>query len=125
MALACFLTYRLVRDMVHSFVAFVSVLTFEGNHAPSGAGRARTFMRPTSYVEVIEKEKLSRWDTRKPVCILAEITKRKTQGDAGGYAAIGISSTSRSMSGYQRLKIVPSSPSSVRTRVCNNKCALF
>ena len=50
MALACFLTYRLVWDMVHSFVAFVSVLTFEGNHAPSGAGRARTFMRPTSYV---------------------------------------------------------------------------
>src|SRR6266540_4068693 len=45
------------------------------------------------------------------------------QGDAGGYAAIGISSTSRSMSGYQRLKMVPSSPLSVSTRVCNNKCA--
>src|SRR6266571_9147926 len=45
------------------------------------------------------------------------------QGDAGGYAAIGISSTSRSMSGYQRLKMAPSSPLSVRTRVCNNKCA--
>src|SRR5262249_31756222 len=41
------------------------------------------------------------------------------QGDAGGYAAIGISSTSRSMSGYQRLNMAPSSPLSVRTRVCN------
>src|SRR5882724_10020564 len=48
---------------------------------------------------------------------------RREQGDAGGYAAIGSSSTSRSISGYQRLKIVPSSPLSVRTRVCNNKCA--
>src|SRR6266446_4822440 len=45
------------------------------------------------------------------------------QGDAGGYAAIGISSTSRSISGYQRLKMAPNSPLSVRTRVCNNKCA--
>src|SRR5712692_6512681 len=45
------------------------------------------------------------------------------QGDGEGYAAIGISSTSRSMSGYQRLKMAPSSPLSVRTRVCNNKCA--
>src|SRR5262245_58361457 len=45
------------------------------------------------------------------------------QGDAGGYAATGISSTSRSMSGYQRLKMAPSSPLSVRTRVCNNKWA--
>src|SRR5215467_5302724 len=44
-------------------------------------------------------------------------------GDAGGYAATGISSTSRSMSGYQRLKMALSSPFSVRTRVCHNKCA--
>jgi hypothetical protein len=29
----------------------------------------------------------------------------REQGDAGGYAATGLSSTSRSMSGYQRLKI--------------------
>src|SRR5262249_14922432 len=45
------------------------------------------------------------------------------QGDAGGYAATEISSTSRSMSGYQRLKMAPNSPLSVRTRVCNNKWA--
>src|SRR5215470_2572793 len=44
-------------------------------------------------------------------------------GDAGGYAATGISSTSRSMSGYQHLKMALSSPFSVRTRVCNNTCA--
>src|SRR5712691_42895 len=48
---------------------------------------------------------------------------RREHGDAGGYAATGTSSTSRSMSGYQRLKIAPSSPLSVRTRVCSNKCA--
>src|SRR5215813_11500417 len=47
----------------------------------------------------------------------------REQGDAGGYAATGISSTSRSMSGYQRLKMAPSSPLSVHTRVCNNKWA--
>src|SRR5438094_10198685 len=47
----------------------------------------------------------------------------REQGDAGGYAATGISSTSRSMSGYQRLKMAPNSPLSVRTRVCNNKWA--
>src|SRR5215471_15034349 len=47
----------------------------------------------------------------------------REQGDAGGYAAIAISSTSRSMSGYQPLKMAPNSPLSVRTRVCNNKCA--
>src|SRR5216683_7122428 len=51
--------------------------------------------------------------------------EQREQGDAGGYAAIGISSTSTSMSGYQRLQIVPSSPLSVRTRVCNNTCAPF
>src|SRR5262249_15602399 len=45
------------------------------------------------------------------------------QGDAGGYAATAISSPSRSMSGYQRLKMAPNSPLSVRTRVCNNKWA--
>ncbi len=45
----------------------------------------------------------------------------REQGDAGGYAATEISSTSRSMSGYQRLKMAPNSPLSVRTRVCNNK----
>src|SRR5215472_16127404 len=45
------------------------------------------------------------------------------QGDAGGYAATEISSTSRSMSGYQRLKMAPNSPLSVRTRVCINKWA--
>src|SRR2546425_932649 len=39
------------------------------------------------------------------------------------YAATEISSTSRSMSGYQRLKMAPNSPLSVRTRVCNNKWA--
>src|SRR6266851_8195766 len=59
---------------------------------------------------------------------LAQATKGQSHllrehGDAGGYAATGISSTSRSMSGYQRLKIAPSSPLSVRTRVCSNKCA--
>ena len=32
---------------------------------------------------MIEKEKLSRWVTRKPVCILAEITKRKSQYPCG------------------------------------------
>src|SRR5215510_1684744 len=45
------------------------------------------------------------------------------QGDAGGYAAAGISSISMSMSGYQRLKMAPSSPLSVFTRVCSNTCA--
>src|SRR5439155_16778782 len=50
-------------------------------------------------------------------------TLQREQGDAGGYAATGISSASRSMSGYQRLKMALSSPLSVRTRVCNNKCA--
>jgi hypothetical protein len=49
--------------------------------------------------------------------------RHREQGDAGGYAATGISSTSRSMSGYQRLKMAPNSPLSVRTRVCNNKWA--
>src|SRR5215813_14036731 len=49
--------------------------------------------------------------------------RQREHGDAGGYAATGISSTSRSMSGYQRLKMALSSPFSVRTRVCNNKCA--
>jgi len=44
-------------------------------------------------------------------------------GDAGGYAAIGISSAFRSRSGYQRLKRPASSPFNVRTRVCNNRCA--
>src|SRR6266705_3777481 len=48
---------------------------------------------------------------------------QREQGDAGGYAATEISSTSRSMSGYQRLKMAPNSPLSVRTRVCNNKWA--
>src|SRR5215831_6773235 len=48
---------------------------------------------------------------------------RGEQGDAGGYAAIGISSTSRSMSGSQRFKMAPSSPLHVRTRVCHNTCA--
>jgi hypothetical protein len=47
----------------------------------------------------------------------------REQGDAGDYAAAGISSTSMSMSGYQRLKMTPNSPSSVLTRVCSNKCA--
>ena len=46
------------------------------------------------------------------------------QGDAGDYAATGISSTSRSMSGYQRLKMTPSSPSSVFTRLCNNNALI-
>src|SRR5262249_11762914 len=45
------------------------------------------------------------------------------QGDAGDYAAAGISSTSISMSEYQRLKTAPNSPSSVFTRACSNKCA--
>src|SRR5215510_89152 len=31
----------------------------------------------------------------------------REHGDAGDYAATGISSTSRSMSGYQRLKMAP------------------
>jgi len=44
--------------------------------------------------------------------------RRGEQGDAGGYAATGISSTSRSTSGYQHLKMAPNSPLSVRTRVC-------
>src|SRR5262245_19571721 len=44
-------------------------------------------------------------------------------GEAGDYAAIGFSSTSRSMSGYHRLTMALSFPFSVRTRVCNNKCA--
>src|SRR4029450_3786467 len=48
---------------------------------------------------------------------------QREQGDAGGYAATGLSSASRSMSGYQRLKMAPSSPLSARPRVCNNKCA--
>ena len=38
------------------------------------------------------------------------LTRHREQGDAGGYAATEISSTSRSMSGYQRLKMVPNSP---------------
>jgi hypothetical protein len=45
------------------------------------------------------------------------------QGEAGGYATTGISSASRSLSGYQRLKMAPSSPLSVFTRVCSHKCA--
>src|SRR5262249_32258245 len=54
----------------------------------------------------------------------APLGATREHGDAGGYAATGISSTSRSMSGYQRLKMALSSPFSVRTRVCNNKSAL-
>src|SRR5262249_1724706 len=38
------------------------------------------------------------------------VSSHREQGDAGGYAATGISSTSRSMSGYQRLKMALSSP---------------
>src|SRR5712664_3519235 len=56
-------------------------------------------------------------------CPCEQVTREGEQGDAGDYAATGISSTSRSMSGYQRLKMTPSSPFSVRTRVCNNKWA--
>src|SRR5215510_7147450 len=56
------------------------------------------------------------------VSVNGEIS-RGEQGDAGDYAAAGLSSTSRSMSGYQRLKMAPNSPSSVFTRVCSNKCA--
>src|SRR5262245_66652008 len=48
----------------------------------------------------------------------------REHGDAGSYAAVGISSTSRSIPGYQRLKMALSSPFSIRTRVCNNNCAL-
>src|SRR5712692_2807640 len=48
---------------------------------------------------------------------------RREQGDAGDYADACISSTSTSMSGYQRLKMAPNSPSSVFTRICSNKCA--
>src|SRR6266436_6752347 len=47
----------------------------------------------------------------------------REQGDAGDYAAAGISLPSMSMSGYQRLKMAPNSPLSVFTRVCSNKCA--
>src|SRR5215471_13854005 len=55
--------------------------------------------------------------------LLITLVAKGEHGDAGGYAATGLSSTSRSMSGYQRLKMALSSPFSVRTRVCNNKCA--
>jgi hypothetical protein len=51
------------------------------------------------------------------------LDSEREQGDAGDYAAAGISSASMSMSGYQRLKMAPNSPSSVFTRVCSNKCA--
>ena len=44
------------------------------------------------------------------------------QGEAGDHAAAGISSTSRSMSGYQRVKMALHSPSSVFTRVYSNQC---
>src|SRR6266853_6146752 len=44
-------------------------------------------------------------------------------GDTGGHAAIGSSPPLMSRAGYQRLKIPANSPFSVRTRVCNNKCA--
>src|SRR5437773_313834 len=67
-----------------------------------------------------------RWDTGSDVSLpthVSERRKHREQGDAGGYAATGLSSTSRSMAGYQRLKMAPSSPLSVRPRVCNNKCA--
>src|SRR5712671_5347514 len=47
----------------------------------------------------------------------------REHGDAGGQAAIGSSSAFMSRSGYQRLKMPANSPFSVRTRVCNNKCA--
>src|SRR6516164_1239145 len=47
----------------------------------------------------------------------------REHGDAGGYAAIGISSIFMSRSRYQRLKMPANSPFSVRTRVCNNTCA--
>src|SRR5215813_2864595 len=49
--------------------------------------------------------------------------RRREHGDAGGHAAIGSSSTFMSRSGYQRLKMPAKSPFSVRTRVCNNRCA--
>src|SRR5262245_189838 len=49
--------------------------------------------------------------------------KPREHGDAGGHAAIGNSSTCMSRSGYQRLKMPANSPFSVRTRVCNNRCA--
>ena len=57
------------------------------------------------------------------VGVIGLVLDPREQGDAGDYAATGISSTSRSMSGYQRLKMTPSSPFSVRTRVCNNEWA--
>jgi len=47
----------------------------------------------------------------------------REQGEPGDYAAAGISSTSRAMSGSQHLKIGPNSPLSVFTRVCNTTCA--
>src|SRR2546427_2864423 len=57
-------------------------------------------------------------------CSLGGIVKLLGEhGDPGGYAAIGISSAFISRSEYQRLKIPANSPFSVRTRVCNNRCA--
>src|SRR5215472_13984519 len=47
----------------------------------------------------------------------------REQGDPGGQAASGISSVFMSRPGYQRLKMPDNSPFSVRTRVCNSRCA--
>src|SRR4030095_15665702 len=58
-------------------------------------------------------------EIRLPTCVHCHVAS----SNAGGYAATEISSTSRSMSGYQRLKMAPNSPLSVRTRVCSNKWA--
>src|SRR5437870_12788361 len=72
-------------------------------------------------VLMIRPRLVKAFDSRSEGKLLVSLCRE--QGDAGGYAATGISSTSRSMSGYQRLKMAPNSPLSVRTRVCNNKCA--
>src|SRR5262249_1457866 len=82
-------------------------------HAQTGRARFLGYEIGIMY----SSTKLTRLGTRGVNGVVGE------HGDAGGYAATGISSTSRSMSGYQRLTMALSSPFSVRTRVCNNKCA--
>src|SRR6266446_3882287 len=50
MALACFLTYCRVRDMVHSFVSWLRELKIEGNHAPCGSDIAKESLGGTGCV---------------------------------------------------------------------------
>ena len=62
---------------------------------------------------------------RRPIRVVDLAPPRWTreQGEAEDDAAAGLSSPSRSMSGYQRLQMAPTSPSRVFTRDGSNTCA--